>query len=121
MIIVKEDWQLILDKNFMEMLGFTKYLIKDGYHRSEKLPQIDKTKYLKIFSNIVDNPNEQNFLANILIKNQIGDLVTYDNLNIYKKQKILETEFDCIEVCIKNQNSQNISLKVFYQVYIYIS
>ena len=87
MIIVKENRQLILDKNFMKMLGFTKYVIKEGYYRSEKLLQIDKTKYLKIFSKIVDNPNEQNFLTNILIKNQIGDLVTYDNLNIYKKQK----------------------------------
>ena len=35
LIIVKEDWQLILDKNFMIMLGFTKYVIKQGYHRSE--------------------------------------------------------------------------------------
>ena len=24
LIIVKENWQLILDKNFMQMLGFTK-------------------------------------------------------------------------------------------------
>ena len=103
------------------MLGFTKYVIKEGYHRSEELPQIDKTKYLKTYSNIVDNSNEQNFLTNVLIENQIGDLVTYDNLNIYKNQKILETEFDYIEVCIKNQNNQNIALKDFYQVSIYIS
>ena len=121
LIIVKENWQLILDKNFMKMLGFTKYVIKEGYHRPEELPQIDKTKYLEIYSNIVDNSNEQNFLTNVLIKNQIGDLVTYDNLNIYKKKKILETEFDYIEVCIKNQNNQNIALKDFYQVSIYIS
>ena len=121
LIIVKENWQLILDKNFMKMLGFYKYVIKEGYHRSINLPQIDKTKYVKIFSNIVDNSNVQNFLTNVLIKNQIGDLVTYDNLNIYEKQKILETEFDYIEVCIKNQNDQNIPLKDFYQGSLYIS
>ena len=89
LIIVKENWELILDKNFMKMLGFNKYVIKKGYHRSINLPRIDKTKYIKIFSIIVDNSNEQNFLINVLIKNQIGDLVTYDNLSIYKRQKIL--------------------------------
>ena len=33
LIIVKENWQLIVDKNFMKMLGFNKYVIKEGYHR----------------------------------------------------------------------------------------
>ena len=37
LIIVKENWLLILDKNFIKMLGFTKYVIKEGYHRSEKI------------------------------------------------------------------------------------
>ena len=58
LIIIKEDFKLILDKNFMKLLGFSKYVINPGYNRSDLIPQIDKTKYLKIYCNIVDNKNE---------------------------------------------------------------
>ena len=34
---------------------------------------------------------------------------------------MLETGFDYIEICIKNQNNQNIPLKDFYQVSININ
>ena len=40
LIIAKEDWQLILDKNFMKMLGLTKYVIKKDI--------IDLKNYLKL-------------------------------------------------------------------------
>ena len=83
LIIIKENFKLILDKNFMDLFGFSKYVI----NRSDLTPNIDKTKYLKIFCNIVNNKNENEFLSNIFIKNGIGDLVVYDNFNIYKKQK----------------------------------
>ena len=73
LIIVKEDFKLILDKNFMKLLGFSKYVINPGYNRSDLIPQIDKTKYLKIFCNIVNNKNKNEFLSNIFIKNGIGD------------------------------------------------
>ena len=43
LIIVKEDLKLILDKNFMKLLGFSKYVINPGYNRSDLIPQIDKT------------------------------------------------------------------------------
>ena len=85
LIIVREDFKLILDKNFMNLLGFSKYFINPGFNRSDLIPQIDKTKYLKIFCNIVNNRNENEFLSNIFIKNGIGHLVVYDNFNIYKK------------------------------------
>ena len=85
LIIIKEDFKLILDKNFMKLLGFSKYVINPGYNRSDLIPQIDKTKYLKIYCNIVDNKNDNEHLTNVFIKNGIGDLVVYDNFNIYKK------------------------------------
>ena len=67
----------------MDLLGFSEYAINSGYNRSDLIPKIDKTKYLKIFCN---NKNENEFLSNIFIKNGIGDLVVYDNFNIYKKK-----------------------------------
>ena len=112
-IIVKEDFKLILDKNFMNLLGFSKYVINPGYNRSDLTPNINKTKYLKIYCNLVNNKNENEFLSNIFIKNGIGDLVVYDNFNIYKKQKILESDFNFIEICVRNQDNKNIELKNF--------
>ena len=87
LIIVKEDFKLILDKNFMYSLGFSKYVINPGYNRSDLTPKIDKTKYVKIYCNVVDNKNDNEYLTNVFIKNAIGDLVVYDNFNIYKNKK----------------------------------
>ena len=87
LIIVKEDFKLILDKNLMKFLGFSKYIINPVYNRSDLIPQIDKTKYLKIYCNIVDNKNDNEHLTNVFIKSGIGDLVVHDKYSIYKKQK----------------------------------
>ena len=73
--IVKNAFKLILDWNFMNLLGFAKYVINSGYNRSDLIPKVDNTKYLKIYGNIVNNKNENEFLSNILIKNGIGDLI----------------------------------------------
>ena len=120
LIIVKEDFKLILDKNFMKLLGFFKYSINLGYNRSDLIPQIDKTKYLKIFCNIVNNKNDNEFLSNIFIKNGISDLVIHENSNLYKKQKIMESEFNYIEIYIRNQDNEIIALKDFWQISVYI-
>ena len=72
----------------MNLLGFSKYVINPGYYRSDLIPNIDKTKYLKIYCNIVNNKNDNEFLSNVFIKNGICDLIIYDNFNIYKKKNI---------------------------------
>ena len=113
LIIVIEDFKLILDKNFMNLLGFSKYVINPGYNRSDLTPNIDKTKYLKIYCNIADNKNDDEHLTNVFIKNGIGDLVVYDNFNIFKRQKIIESDFNFIEICVRNQDNENIELKDF--------
>ena len=104
----------------MKLLGFSKYVINPGYNRSDEIPNIDKTKYLKIYCNIFDNKNDNEHLTNVFIKNGIGDLVVYDNFNIYKKQKTTESDFNIIEICIRNQNNENIQLKDFWQISVYI-
>ena len=104
----------------MNLLGFSKYVINHGYNISDLIPRIDKTKYLKIYCNIVNNKNDNEFLSNIFIKNGIGDLVVYDNFNIYKKQRILESDFNFIEICVRNRDNKNIELKDFWQISVYI-
>ena len=45
-------------------------------------PQVDRVKYLKIFSNIVDNINDSNFLSNIYINSDVSNLITFNESNI---------------------------------------
>ena len=71
LIVIKKDW--ILDNNFMDLFGFDKNIFKEGYHRFSKTPNLDKTKSLKIYCNLVDNKEDNEFLTNVFIKNNISD------------------------------------------------
>ena len=121
LIIIKKDWVLELDKNFMDLFGFNKSIFNEGYHRSTKTPNLDKTKFLKIYCNLVDNKEDNMFLINVFIKNNISDQIIYENHNNYKRKKILDTSFNYIEICIKNENNEDIIMKDFFQISIYIS
>ena len=121
LIVIKENWILELDKNFMDLFGFEKNISKEGYHRSTKVPNLDKTKFLKIHCNLVDNKEDNEFLTNAFIKNNISDQIIYENDNIYKRKRILDTLFNHIEVCIKNEKNQDIIMKDFFQISLYIS
>ena len=101
LIVIKKDWILKLDKNFMDLFGFEINIFNEGHHRSTKIPALDKTKFLKIYCNLVDNKENNEFLTNIFIKNNISDQVTYENNNIYKRKNILNTTFNYIEILLK--------------------
>ena len=120
LIVIKKDWTLELDKNFMNLFGFEKNIFQEGYHRSTKVPKLDKTKFLKIYCNLVDNKEDSRFLTNVFIKNNIGEQITYENHNNYKRKNILNTTFNYIEVCIKNENNEDIIMKDFFQINLYI-
>ena len=121
LIIIKENWILELDKNFMDLFGFEENIFEEGYHRSTLIPNVDKTKFLKIYCNLVDNKEDSRFLTNIFIKNNIGEQVSYETHNNYKRKKILDTSFDYIEVCIKNQKNEDIVMTDLFQISLYIS
>ena len=121
LIIIKENWVLELDNNFTELFGFEKNIFQEGYHRSNKTPNLDKTKFLKIYCNLVDNKEDSRFLTNIFIKNDIGEQIIYENHNNYKRKRILDTKFDYIEVCVKNQKNENIIMTDLFQISFYIS
>ena len=121
LIVIKENWVLELDKNFINLFGFEKNIFEEGYHRSTLTPNLDKTKFLKIYCNLVDNKEDNEFLTNVFIKNNISDQVIYENDNIYKRKRILDTSFNYIEVCIKNEKNQDIIMKDFFQISLYKS
>ena len=45
LIIVEENWELQLDKNFMNLFGFSNNLITEGYYRSDLILNVDKVKF----------------------------------------------------------------------------
>ena len=78
LIIIKENWVLKLDNNFVELFGFEKNIFEEGYHRSTLIPNLDKSKFLKIYCNLVDNKEDNMFLTNVFIKDDIGDHIIYE-------------------------------------------
>ena len=121
LIIVEENWELQLDKNFMNLLGFSNCFIKKGYNRSDLIPKVDKVKFLKLYCNLVDNREDNEFLTNVFINGDISEQVTYENDNIYKSKNILNSTFNYIEICIKDQNNRPVNMKDLFQISVYIS
>ena len=105
----------------MNLFGFSKYIFNEGYHRSGLIPKVDKVKFLKLYCNLVDNREDNEFLTNVFIKGGISDQVTYENDNIYKSKNILNSRFNCIEICIKDQNNRPVNMKDLFQISVYIS
>ena len=96
-------------------------VFNEGYHRSNLIPNVDKVKFLKIYCNLIDNREDNKFLTNVFIKGGISDQVTYENANIYKSKKILNSTFNYIEICIKDQNNKPVNMKDMFQISVYIS
>ena len=121
LIIVEENWELQLDKNFMNLFGFSNRFIKTGYNRSDLIPNGDKVKFLKLYCNLVDNREDNEFLTNFFISGGISEQVTYKNDNIYKSKNILNSTFDYIEIYIKDKNNRPVNMKDLFQISVYIS
>ena len=120
LFILEEGFTIVLDENFKKLFGFSNGIISKTYTRSDLVPEVDRVKFLKIFSNIVDNINDDNFLSNIYIKSDVGNVITFDESNIYRKQKIYENTFRFLEINIKDQNNRDIEMKDFFQISVYI-
>ena len=74
-----------------------------------------------MYCNLADNREDNEFLTNAFIKNDIGDQVISENHNNYKRKKILDRSFDYIEICIKDENSEDVIMKDLLQISVYIS
>ena len=120
LIILEEGFTIVLDNNFKELFGFSNGIINKSYTRSDLTPNVDRVKYLKIYSNIVDNINDSNFLSDIDIDSGVSNIVTFKESNIYRKQKIYENTFRFLEINIKDQNNRNIEMKDFFKISVYI-
>ena len=120
LIILEEGFSIVLDNNFKELFGFSNGIINKSYTRSDLTPKVDRVIYLKIYSNIVDNINDSNFLSDIDIDSGVSNIVTFKESNIYRKQKIYENTFRFLEINIKDQNNRNIEMTDFFKISVYI-
>ena len=121
LIIIKKDWELRLNSLFMNLFGFSKGILTEGYNRSDLTPNVDRVKFLKLYCNLVDNPHDNEFLTDVSITGEISQQVTYKNSNIYKTKNILNSSSDFIEICIKDQNNKPVKMKDLFKIIVYIS
>ena len=75
----------------------------------------------KLYCNLVDNQEDNKFLTDEPITGNISQQVTYENNNIYKSKNILNSSFDFIEICIKDQNNKPVKMKDLFKISVYIS
>ena len=113
LIVLEEGITLILDENFKKLFGFSNGIINESYTRSDLTPNINRVKYLKIFPNLVNNQNDNEFLSNVFINGDVAKLITFNQSNIYKRQKIYENTLNNLEISIKDQNNRDIEMKDF--------
>ena len=61
-----------------------------------------------------------NFLSDIDIDSGVSNIVTFNESNIYRKQKVYENTFRFLEINIKDQNNRNIEMTDFFKISVYI-
>ena len=121
LIIVKKDWILELDENFIDLFGFEKNVFDEGYHRSTKISKVNKPTFLKIYCNLVDHRNDSEFLTNVFINNNISDRVIYQNNSIHKRKKIYNGQYYFIDIYIEDEDNNDVIMKAPFQIGVCIS
>ena len=119
-ILVERGYELHLDDNFAQMLGFSYKILKKDLKRSNLTPQINRINYLKIYSDIIDNKHNPCYLSNIFIKSNVSELTVNNENNMYKKQKIINDVFNYIEIEIFDEKNQKIEMTDYFSVSLYI-
>ena len=119
-VLVEAGYELHLDDNFSKMLGFSEKVLKRYLQRSDLTPQINPINYLKIFCNIIDNKNNPYYLSNIFIKSGLSELTIYNENNIYKKQKVINDNFNYIEIEILDEKNNKIEMTDYFSISVYI-
>ena len=119
-ILIKDGYELHLDDHFSRMLGFSDKILKKYSQRSDLTPQINSINYLKIYCNIIDNKNNPYYLSNVFIKSGISELTVYTEPSIFKKQKIINDNFNYIEFEFLDEKNNKIELTDYFSISVYI-
>ena len=119
-VLIENGCELHLDDNFSRMLGFPDKILKRYLQRSDLTPQISSINYLKIYCNIIDNRNNPYYLSTVFIKSKISELTVYTESSIFKKQKIINDNFNYIEFEFLDEKNNKIEMTDYFSISDYI-
>ena len=119
-ILIEEGYELYLDDDFTEILGFSDKILKRYSQRSNLTPQINSINYLKIYCNIIDNKNNPYYLSNVFIKSGLAEITVYTESSIFKKRKIIDDNFNYIEFEFLDEKNNKIELTNYFSISVYI-
>ena len=119
-VIIENGYELHLDDNFARMLGFSDKILKKYLQRSDLTPQINSINYLKIYCNVIDNENNPYYLSNVFIKSGLGELSVYTEPSFFKKQKIINDNFNHIEFEFLDEKNNEIEMTDYFSISVYI-
>ena len=119
-VLIENGYELHLDDNFAKMLGFSDKVLKRYLQRSDLTPQINSINYLKIYCNIINNKNNPYYLSNVFIKSELAELTVYTEPSIFKKQKIINDNFNYIEFEFLDEKNNKIVMTDYFSISVYI-
>ena len=120
-VLIEDGCELHLDNNFSKMLGFSDKILNRYLQRSDLTPQINSINYLKIYCNIIDNKNNPYYLNYVFIKSGISELTVYTESSIFKKQKMINDNFNYIEFEFLDEKNNKIELTDYFSISVYIN
>ena len=119
-ILIENGYELYLDDNFARMLEFSDKVLKRYLQQSDLIPQINLINYVKIFCNIIDNKNNPYYLSNVFIKSELAELTVYSEPSIFKKRKIINDNFNYIELEFLDEKNNKIEMTDYFSISVYI-
>ena len=75
---------------------------------------------MKIYCNIIDNKNNPYYLNNVFIKSGLAKLTVYTEHSIFKKQKIINNNFNYIEFEFLDEKNNEIEMTDYFSISVYI-
>ena len=119
-VLIENGYELHLDDNFAKMLGFSDKILKRYLQRSNLTPQINSINYLKIYCDVIDNKNNPYYLSKVFIKSGLAELTVYTEPSIFKKQKIINDNFNYIEFEFLDEKNNKIEMTDYFSISVYI-
>ena len=119
-VLIEDRYELHLDDNFAKMLRFSDKILKRYLQRSDLTPQINSINYLKIYCNIIDNKNNPYYLSNVFIKSGLAESTVYTEHSIFKKQKIINDNFNYIQFEFLDEKNSQIEMTDYFSISVYI-
>ena len=118
--LINNGYELHLDDNFAIMLGFSDKILKRYLQQFDLIPQINSINYLKMYCNVIDNENNHYYLSNVFIKSGLAELTIYTEPSIFKKQKIINDNFNYIEFEFIDEKNNKIEITDYFSISVYI-